>query len=147
MTDVFTSHWRNAELADLDCVPVGISRGEPRWKLGFRYRRYPVLAPDGLTWTQEDLGKFAASYVRQLEALGAGRILSDLERIADGKAAVMLCWEKLADPDEYCHRRTLAGFLEREAGIQVPELRPGDVPRRPDSPQVSLFEGYREDRK
>ena len=145
MTDIFTSHWRNAELADLDCVPVGISRGEPRWKLGFRYRRYPAPAPDDLTWQMEDLGEFEASYVRQLEALGAETILADLARIAGDRPAIMLCWER---PDEpFYHRWVLGHWLHARAGIEVPELRPGDVPRRPDSPQVSLFESYGEERE
>ena len=144
MTDIFTSHWRNAELADLDCVPVGISRGEPRWKLGFRYRRYPAPAPDDLTWQMEDLGEFEASYVRQLEALGAETILADLARIAGDRPAIMLCWER---PDERFATGGSWAIGCTRAGIEVPELRPGDVPRRPDSPQVSLFESYGEERE
>ncbi len=139
---MFTSHWRNTELADLDCVPVGISRGEPRWKLGFRYRRYPALAPSDETWAHDDTEQFAASYLRQLERLGAGTIVSELERIAGGRAAVCLCWER---PGEFCHRRLLAGFIQRETGTEIAELRPGDLPRRGDVPQPSLFD-HREER-
>jgi hypothetical protein len=147
MTQTYTSHWSSGLLPDLDATIVGISRGTPRRSPGFRYRLMRSLAPSDATWALEDLGEFEASYVEQLRRLGAEKIVDDLARIAGDRPAVLLCWERLADPDEYCHRRTLAGFLEREAGIVVPELTAGDMPRRPDSPQVSLFESYREDRK
>jgi hypothetical protein len=146
MTDrIFTSHWRSPLLADADCVPVSISRGEPRWRLPFAFRRMRALAPDDRTWAEQDPAAFRASYERQLWDLGAGRIVEDLERVSDGCPVVCLCWER--PTDDYCHRWTLAAFVEREAGIVVPELTVGDLPRRPDSPQVSLFESYRGDRK
>ncbi len=137
VVEVYTSHWKNVELADLDCVPVGISRGEPRWKLGFRYRRYPALAPDDLTWALEDLGEFERSYTRQLEALGADRILSDLERIAGGRAVVALCWER--PTDDYCHRWTLASWLREQTGNVIPELQAGMLPQRKDVVEQRLF--------
>lgn len=142
MSALFTSHWRNAELADLECVPVGISRGEPRWKLGYRYRRYPTLAPNDHVWSEQETEAFESAYRAQLDGLGADRIVSDLRRISEqhgGKALCLLCWERLADPDEYCHRLSLSGWLETRTGLVVPELRAGDLPRREDVLQRSLF--------
>lgn len=97
------------------------------------------LAPFDYVWVQTEQDKFEASYTRQLEETGADRILSDPKRIAGGHLACLLCWERLAGPGEYCHRRTLAGFLEREAGIVVPELTSGMLPERPDVPAPRLF--------
>ncbi len=46
---LYTSHWRNQELASLDVVPVGISRGVPRGKLAkelpYHYKRLPAPVP------------------------------------------------------------------------------------------------------
>ena len=47
---LYTSRWQNKELADLECQPVGISRGIPRFKTGYRYRLLRDLAPDNATW-------------------------------------------------------------------------------------------------
>jgi hypothetical protein len=137
--DLFTSHWRNRDLAGVDAVMVAISRGKPRWPLDFRYRVLRELAPNDRTWAQEDEEAFEASYVRQLEELGAEAILERLAGIGDGSPVVLLCWEKPHE-EEYCHRWTLAGFLEREAGVRVPELQPGDVPLREDPAEPTLFD-------
>jgi len=96
------------------------------------------LAPDDRTWAHEDLREFERSYVRQLEELGAERILADLRRVGAGRPVIMLCWERLADPDEYCHRLTLSRWLRERAGVEARELRPGD-PQREDVAQRSLF--------
>ena len=134
---LFTSHWRSALLADADAQMVSISRGEPRRRLPFSYRRLCSLAPNDEAWRQEDREGFDRAYLDQLEALGAERILGDLERVGAGRPCVMLCWEKPAD--DYCHRWALAAFIEREAGITVPELGPGDLPQREGVDQRSLF--------
>ncbi len=48
---------------------------------------------------------------RQLEEIGARAILELLEALSGGKPVVTVCWEKLADPSEWCHRRMLADYL------------------------------------
>jgi len=64
---LFTSHWRNREMGDLNAVLVGISRGTPRWSPGYRYRLLRSLAPNEETWRQQDRECFEESYARQLE--------------------------------------------------------------------------------
>ena len=136
---LFTSFWSNPELRDLDAVIVSISRGEPRWPLPFTYRRIRELAPDNETWKHQDRDSFERSYITQLEKVGATAILERLERISGTRRpVVMLCWER---PDaEYCHRWTLSRFIERDAGITVPELRAEMLANRPNSPQLTLFD-------
>jgi hypothetical protein len=142
---LLTSHWRNPELAELDAVMVGISRGVPRWSLPYRYKLVRSLAPGDEAWQMEDEEAFEASYRAQLDELGAETILACLERISEqhcGKPLCLLCWERLdgSDPHEWCHRRVLADYLEQRTGTSILELAPGDLPRRPDIPQPSLFE-------
>ena len=129
--DVYTSHWRSPLLADVDAQIISISRGAPRWRLPFPYRRMRELAPNDRTWATKDEQEYEASYAQQLEEIGAEAILERLEMVAGGLPAVLLCWEK---PGEWCHRRMLADFLRERAGLVVPELRPGDAaPTRPDA--------------
>ena len=139
MIDVYTSHWRSPLLKDADAQIISISRGAPRWRLPFRFKRLGELAPDDHTWAQEDVKEYEASYARQLEEIGAEAILARVKQISDNMPAVLLCWEK---PGEWCHRRMLADFLRERVGLVVPELRPGDLPQREDAEHPRLFERY-----
>ena len=137
--DLFTSRWANKDLADLACQPVGISRGTPRFRTGYRYRLLRDLAPDDKTWGfLDDPDAFRHSYLDQLHRLGADAILARLEVVSGGLPVVCLCYEKVLR-GEICHRRYLADFLESEAGVQVPELEPGMLPRRLDATEQTLF--------
>lgn len=144
MSQIYTSHWRSPLLEDADAQIISISRGVPRWRLPFAYRRLRELAPNDRVWAHEDTAEFETAYLGQLEAIGADAILARMEYLIDNRAAILLCWEK--PHESFCHRWVLARFIEEETGIMVPELEPGDVPRRPDSPQPVLFDGYREER-
>ncbi len=137
--EVYTSHWRNALLKDVDAVIVGVSRGTPRRSPGYRYRVLRSLAPNDTAWNAPDRESFEKAYGHQLDGLGVETILADLRRTGGGRPVVCLCWERLDEPGEWCHRRQLADYLEREAGISVRELAPGDLPQREDAPEPRLF--------
>jgi hypothetical protein len=136
--ELYTSHWRNRELAELDTSIIGISRGTPRGNPGFRYKVLRSLAPSKETFAIEDRNRFEAAYTAQLEELGIECILAELVRIGGGRPGVLLCWER-PEPGEWCHRWTLSGWIEEQSGIVVPELRPGMLAKRPDAPQQALF--------
>jgi uncharacterized protein YeaO (DUF488 family) len=133
--ELFTSRWANKELAELQCQPVGISRGTPRFKTGFRYKLARELAPDDEAWAAaEDKEAFRASYIRQLEELGLDAILRRLSGISHehrGLPLVLICYEPA---EEFCHRHVLSAWL-RERGVEIRELQPGDLPQRPEAPQ------------
>ncbi len=135
----YTSHWRNPELGELDAQIVSISRGQPRRRLPFRYRKLTSLAPGDATWSAIDRESFEEAYWTQLEELGAGTILADLERVSGGRPVVALCWERLDKPGDWCHRTMLARFLEEQTSIGVPELKPGMIPPRAGTPEPRLF--------
>jgi hypothetical protein len=136
---LFTSRWANKDLAELRCQPVGISRGTPRFRTGFRYRMARELAPDSEAWAQkEDEAEFRASYLRQLEALGLDAILGRLAGIgreAGGLPVVLLCYEPAG---EFCHRHVLSEWLWGR-GVEIRELEPGDLPQRAEGSERRLF--------
>ncbi len=82
---------------------------------------------------------FEKAYRWQLEELGAWTILADLKHLSGGRPLVVLCWERLDDPGDWCHRTMLAHFLEEHASIEVSELEPGMIPPRPYTPEPRLF--------
>lgn len=136
---LFTSHYRSKLLADADAQAVAISRGVPRWPLPFSYRRLLALAPSRETFALDDPAEFERAYLAGLDALGPDRVVHDLRRVSGGKAAILLCWEDLSKPGQWCHRMTLASWLRDRLGVDVPELQPGDLGSQEHRFQQSLF--------
>jgi hypothetical protein len=132
--ELFTSFWTNPLLAEVDAVIVSTSRGRPRWKLPYPYRRMDELAPSDEVWNGGE--GWRDLYRRQLDRLGPDAVLGRLERLGDGKPVVALCWEK--DPAD-CHRGVLSRWLNEQTGIEIRELEAGDLPRREGVPQMRLF--------
>jgi hypothetical protein len=136
---LFTSRGTNKGLAGFRCQPVGISRGTPRFRTGYRYRMVRELAPNSEAWAQKgDEAAFRAAYLRQLEGLGLEAILDRLAGIGrevGGLPLVLLCYEP---PGEFCHRHVLSGWLRRR-GIEIRELEPGDLPGRSEATEQRLF--------
>ena len=137
--ELYTSFWSNPLLGDVDATKVSVSRGQPRYKLPFRYRMAPELAPSREAFAITDEDEFGKVYRRQLDELGIDAILGKLSAISTrdgGRPLILLCYER---PGEFCHRQVLRDWL-RWRNIPIRELVPGDLPRRRDVPQPSLFE-------
>jgi hypothetical protein len=109
---IFTSNFKTAGHL---CQAVAISRGIPR---GWQGRVYRPLAPSWALVKIFDQTQFIRLYKAQvLDRLNAGEVLRDL----GGDDFVMLCWEA---PGEFCHRRVVAAWLEKELDLKVEELNP-----------------------
>lgn len=122
MVELFTSRWQNRALETAPVVAVGISRGVPKFRVGYRYRRLPDLYPDGWMLSIEDDDRFNEAYRRKLDRVGVNRITAALERISreeGGRALALLCYE--ADPGQ-CHRSAFAAWWEERTGQPVEEL-------------------------
>ena len=91
---------------------VAISRGIPEWYKG---RVYKALAPSWELVRIKDTEEYTRRYRNAvLNRLDPKKVYKDL-----GDDAILLCWEK---PDEFCHRRLVAEWLEEALGIKIPEL-------------------------
>lgn len=108
------------DLTDRRCVSIALS-SPPRFH-GREYR--PLVPPVDLlrryhnrTITDE---LYTVEYwARVLGHLDASKVIADL-----GPEAILLCWERAG---QFCHRRLVAEWIERETGIVVPE-RPTTQP-------------------
>ena len=122
--EIYTSRWANKELAHLDVVPVGISRGVPRWPLPYRYKLLRLLAPSRETFELRDLQEFEQAYLAALEEIGVKKIARALQKISDehgGRSLALLCYENIL-AGETCHRRMFADWWKQQTTQEVPEL-------------------------
>jgi hypothetical protein len=136
---LYTSRWQNRALEKLNVVPVGISRGTPRFPVRYRYRRLPDLYPDGWMFGIEDDARFNEAYRKKLDRIGADRIAEGLSRIPreeGGADLALLCYE--ADPGQ-CHRGTFAAWWFEQTGEVVEELQSCGSSRQRQDLQEPLF--------
>lgn len=110
---IFTSNFKAAGHLP---QAVAICRGLPK---GWAGRVYRVLAP---SWKLIKAGLSPEGFVKAyrsevLDKLDPRQVLNAL----GGDDFVMLCWEPAGKP---CHRRIVAAWLQKELGVEVPELNP-----------------------
>lgn len=124
-----TSRWANRGLSRLPVVPVGISRGTPRFPVPYRYRMARLRAPSRATFALRGDADFERAYLAELEEAGVDRIADLLRKISDeedGADLALLCYEDV-HAGQVCHRRMFAQWWEGKTGQRVEEL--GNVPR------------------
>jgi uncharacterized protein YeaO (DUF488 family) len=116
---LYTSYYAH-QSKNGDTVPVAISLKIPEWYGGNVYRK---LAPKPRTLMlyksgDIDCDEYAKQYyslvLNQLQAIDVYKELSKF-----GTSVALLCYEKAHD---FCHRRLVADWLERELTITVPEF-------------------------
>lgn len=126
---IFTSRWANRDLADLDCQPVSISRGDKKG-VPFSYRKLWLLAPDRQTFQTQDADQAKVSYRAGLDEIGLDAISDAFEQIrasTDGRPLVLLCHEHTLNGED-CHRRWFSDWWLEQTGQEIPELEPGMLP-------------------
>jgi hypothetical protein len=115
---IMTASWF-AELPS-GTVAVGISRGTPRGRTGFR--RLRSLEP-GPWFKSVPPDRYLTLYGQILDRLDPGAIRDRL--LGYGDIPVMLCWEEAHDchaGSAWCHRHLAARWLEDRLGIEVREV-------------------------
>lgn len=104
---------------------VSISRSQPRHGAVAGYHIYRPLAP-GPWFNSVNRTDYEKLFNAQLAGLDAKMTWDKLHALAgEGNEPVLLCFEKPPfTEDNWCHRRMVAAWFERELGVQVPELEP-----------------------
>lgn len=99
---------------------VSISRTTPR-HTPKGYRGWKALAP-GPWFKSVSRAEYEKLYAAQLAALDPRAARDHLTDLADGAEPVLLCWEEPPFTEtNWCHRRLVAAWFERELGLVVPE--------------------------
>jgi hypothetical protein len=99
---------------------IGITRGAPRGISG--YRMEGAVAP-GPWFKSVGAAEFCALYRQEILAkLDPMQIWNRLHELAEGAEPVLLCYERPPfTMTNFCHRRLVAEWFEREMGVEVPE--------------------------
>ena len=124
---IWTSRFHNKGLRDRhDLVKVAIVVSPPRWPLGYELADGGLLAPWGRLFHIDDEQAFTVAYRQRLDKLGVPRIRRELQRISNehgGRDLVLLCYENLAEPGQWCHRRVFADWWRDMTGEVIEELQ------------------------
>lgn len=117
---IATSSWF-VRLDPEQYVRIGISRGVPRGQAA-GFRKYPRLNPGPWFSSVSDDEYRARYYAEVLAPLDPAQVVADLEAIADGKIAALLCWEPPTPGNPWCHRALVSEWLFDTLGIEVFEV-------------------------
>ncbi|MEV0281791.1 DUF488 family protein [Streptomyces sp. NPDC050610] len=125
MLTLFTNRYQ--EFQPPQGVPVRITLGAPRFKLSYPLKRAVRELAPRREYFSKPLPEFTAAYRADLDKLGAERIAEELRKITEAEGShrlVLLCFEDLSDPTQWCHRRIFASWWKDITGDAVRELSP-----------------------
>lgn len=131
---IWVSRYSNKELQNGNYYPVGISIGQPKFKLGYELREQCYsLAPKGYMLNM-DIERFKRAYYEKLEAIGTEKIISMVNRLdekaqREGKELVLLCYEDVRIPEDWCHRTIFAEWWAENTGEIIEELTDQSEPK------------------
>lgn len=133
---IWTSRYSNKELTENKdkYYCVGISLGIPKFPLGYTIEQQCYsLAPKGYMLKME-LDVFKEAYCKKLEGIGTDRIISMVMRFeeiaaAEGKELVLLCYEDVRIPEDWCHRTVFAQWYCEQTGEIIQELPDPNPPK------------------
>nr|DAL67080.1 MAG TPA: hypothetical protein [Caudoviricetes sp.] len=131
---IWVSRYSNKELQNGNYYPVGISIGTPKFPLGYTLRKQCYsLAPKGYMLNME-LDRFKTAYYEKLEGIGTDRIIDMVEKMdeearTEGKELVLLCYEDVRVPGDWCHRTVFAEWWAENTGELIEELTDPTPPK------------------
>lgn len=150
---IWTSRYSNKELLNEDkYYPVGISIGKPRFKLGYTIREQCYsLAPKGYMLNMK-LDEFIPAYYKKLENIGNFNIVDMVAKLdekarSEGKELVLLCFEDVRIPKDWCHRTVFAQWWLEKVGEVIEELPDPNPPKGKNVEKKKPVEKEKEDFK
>jgi hypothetical protein len=122
---IYTSRFYNPELKTGKYTTVRIALGSPKWDLGYVMDgAINDLMPNGLFKKYDhDRAAFEREYRKNLDRIGADKILRQLIQYErKGKDVVLLCYEDVRKPGDWCHRTMFAAWWTEKTGEVIEEL-------------------------
>ncbi|MFJ5037969.1 hypothetical protein [Streptomyces parvulus] len=125
-------------------TPVRTTAGHPRFALGYQLGGHARLLTPAWKLVQEARKGLAQDayellYRRQLTDAGLDAVRAELLGIAGANdldaPVVLLCFDRLDKPGQWCHRTHAAKWLSEQTGEEVPELG-----AKPQAPAPTLFD-------
>ncbi|MDL2205330.1 hypothetical protein LJC33_00280 [Eubacteriales bacterium OttesenSCG-928-N13] len=128
---MFVSRFSNPELRSGNYAAVRVSLGTPKWPLGYQVvGEVKYLMPFGLLGANVRKDNFERLYRQRLDAYGPEKIAAVLSRFENlGKPVVLLCYEDVRKPDDWCHRTVFAQWWFEQTGEIVDELYDPTTPK------------------
>ena len=130
---IYVSRYSNPELRTGKYTAIRISLGTPKWDIGYRLDgEMKNLMPFGLLGNFEKYEDFKPEYFKRLDRIGFSTIKRELDRYQSyGKDVVLLCYEDVRKPDDWCHRTAFSEWWETKTGERIPELFDPTTPKLP----------------
>lgn len=125
MFELFTHRYQDFEPSM--GVPVRITLGAPRWTLPYALEYRVREAAPSREYFGAGRPEYQAAYMAQLDRHGHAFLASRFREIATAAGdprLVLLCFEDLSKPDQWCHRRMFAAWWQGKTGAKVRELGP-----------------------
>lgn len=120
-------------------APIRTTVGAPRYPLGYDLAGHWLAVTPIRSFLGQPEAIYRDLYRRMLDQVGIKRLVRethDLAAKAGSERLVLLCFDRLAKADGWCHRTMLAEWWLERTGEVVPEL--GDV-HDPASEPPTLF--------
>ncbi|MET8677019.1 hypothetical protein ABZW18_05320 [Streptomyces sp. NPDC004647] len=125
MLTLFTNRYQ--EYTSAQGVPVRITLGAPRFRLSYQLKHSVRELAPRREYFSRPLPEFTTAYRADLDELGARWVAERLRQITEAEGdhrLVLLCFEDLSDPAQWCHRRIFAAWWKATTGDTVRELSP-----------------------
>lgn len=131
---LYVSRFSNPELKSGKYTAVRISLGAPKWPLGYEIAgEIKDLMPFGLLQI-EDKALYERRYRERLDRIGIDRIQRQIDSFGFEKPVVLLCYEDVRDPSQWCHRTMFAQWLMEQTGEVADELPDPSTPKLKNQP-------------
>ena len=140
---IWTSRYSNKEMQNDKYYPVGISIGLPRFRLGYGLREQCYSLAPKRYMLNMDLEPFKKAYYEKLAGIGEQKIINTVRRMEDtarreGKELVLLCFEDIRIPVDWCHRTVFAEWWMSRTGESIKELPDPTPPKIKKAKEVEV---------
>ena len=121
---IYTSYFANIRNLPEHIVPISISGKAPDGYKGLQYKKLAPKYDFFMEWKQtHDNNMYIRCFKEQvLSKLNLMQVLSELDRLSQGKAICLVCYEK---PSDFCHRHIVAEWFNSQ-GVPCKEFEKGD---------------------